>query len=275
MWKRILHFATGAILAAIPAIACSSVDGVDRPGQDQEAVTSNSTVAMPIHAQAAVTAEGCENSPGPYITLNGGVSLGGLGARLIFTNNAKGTHEHVEQFATSVALVPLGESITIPKQPSQGGSGGNPFIWAQFLDGKGTPLTGELFLGRCVQGLSNVSADFALPSAALADVEALDCTNNPGPNISASGSLTMPGLIVRIIFRNNDNPVGGPHSTVVTTHADLMVMPAGKTLQFPKQPVQGGAGGNPWIYLQYTDGSGAALGNEMLLGRCVQLQPGN
>jgi hypothetical protein len=46
-------------------------------------------------------------------------------------------------------------------------------------------------------------------------------------------------------------------------------------MQFPKQPVLGGVGGNPWIYLQFIDGQGNALSGERLLGRCVQLAPGN
>ncbi|HEY3237904.1 MAG TPA: hypothetical protein VGJ84_24505 [Polyangiaceae bacterium] len=68
-----------------------------------------------------------------------------------FRNNQKGTHEHVEEITNDLSVVPLGEKIVIPKQPSQGGSGGNPFIWAQLLDGSGKALTDEMFLGRCVQ----------------------------------------------------------------------------------------------------------------------------
>ena len=42
---------------------------------------------MPGHLEATVDATGCENSPGPYITFDGSLALGGLGVRLIFTNN--------------------------------------------------------------------------------------------------------------------------------------------------------------------------------------------
>jgi hypothetical protein len=39
--------------------------------------------------------------------------------------------------------------------------------------------------------------------------------------------------------------------------------------------VQGGVGGNPWISVRFADASGQPMGPETLLGRCVQLLPGN
>ncbi|PYP58832.1 MAG: hypothetical protein DMD44_06790 [Gemmatimonadetes bacterium] len=47
--------------------------------------------------------------------------------------------------------------------------------------------------------------------------------------------------------------------------------PAAGTVQFAKQPVRGGAGGNPWIYPQFLDAAGAPFGQEFLIGRCSQL----
>ena len=74
---------------------------------------------------------------------------GGIDARIIFRNNQKGTHEHDEYTEVSVVILPAGESITFAKQPPQGGAGGNPLIWFQFLDGTGFPYGAEVFLGRC------------------------------------------------------------------------------------------------------------------------------
>jgi hypothetical protein len=42
-------------------------------------------------------------------------------------------------------------------------------------------------------------------------------------------------------------------------------------LSIPKQPSQGGAGGNPLVYFQFTDDGGKALSGEFLLGRCTQI----
>ncbi len=228
--------------------------------------------AMPVHATASAATSGCDNSPGPYVTVSGALALGGLGTRLTFTNNQKGTHSYSVQAQHDVTVIPAGQAITIPKQPVLGGAGGNPFIWLQLVDDKGAPLTGEIYLGRCVQGLMSLAADFTLPSSALAVVFAGDCTNNPGPYITLSGTLTLnAGVSAKLIFRNNDNPVGGPHEADVTTSVKLEILPPGTTIQFPKQPVLGGVGGNPWIYLQFLTGGGATIGPEYLVGRCVQL----
>lgn len=236
--------------------------------------TVSTEISMPVRMNATVQAFDCENSPGPQITLEGTLSLGGVNTRLIFRNNEnKDVHTRVEDIQVAVG-VQSGDQIVIPKQPANGGVGGNPFIWVQLIDMNGNPLTGEIFLGRCVQGVFAPSADFATWAVAQSVLDVLDCTNNPGPYVEVWGSLSFnPGVKARIIFRNNDNPVGGPHEADAI--ADLTLIPPGFTLQFPKQPVQGGVGGNPWISAQFIDGNWEPIGGEVLLGRCVQLRPGN
>src|SRR5256886_14233580 len=108
---------------------------------------------MPVHAAASATTSGCDNSPGPYVTLNGALAVGGLGTRLTFTNNQKGTHSYSVQAQHDVTVIPAGQAITIPKQPVLGGAGGDPLILLQLLDGQGAPLPRGTHLGRCVQGL--------------------------------------------------------------------------------------------------------------------------
>lgn len=242
----------------------------------------STSFAMPAALQGTLTTFDCDNSPGPRITFEGAMTLGGVNVQLIFRNQreAGAPHERVEEVQMAVGVA-AGEKIVIPKQPSHAyadgegtGVGGNPFIWLQLVGTNGQPLTGEIFLGRCVQGVFNPTADFFTPVLAQAVLDVLDCTNNPGPFIYVSGSNSFsPGVKARFIFRNNDNPVGGPHMAAAI--ADVTLIPEGFTLQFPKQPVQGGVGGNPWISVQFVSGSGQLIGREVLLGRCVQLMPGN
>ena len=52
---------------------------------------------------------------------------------------------------------------------------------------------------------------------------------------------------------------------------DFVIIPAGESITFAKQQPLDGAGGNPLIFLQFTDGDGAPLSEEFFLGRCVQL----
>ena len=95
------------------------------------------TFTMPVQVHAAVGFSDCSNSPGPQITLDGSITLGGLNVELIFRNNVKGTHTYVAEQTAEVVAVPVGGALVIPKQPPLGGVGGNPFIWLQFLDGDG------------------------------------------------------------------------------------------------------------------------------------------
>src|SRR5438876_2518162 len=242
------------------------------PAQAQKQVAK--TFIMPTQVHAAVGFSDCSNSPGPQITLDGPISLGGLNVELIFRNNVKGTHTYVAESTSEVVAVPQGGTLVIPKQPSLGGVGGNPFIWIQFVDGDGNALSGEIYLGRCVQGSAKVDSDLGAFASALVDFAALDCSNNPGPWITVEGSTSFPsGVNAQLIFRNNDNPVGGPHEAIRSAY--VAIIPAGLTLTIPKQPVLGGVGGNPWIFTLFEQADGTPIGKEVLLGRCVQLAPGN
>lgn len=226
----------------------------------------NAPLAMPVAIEGTIAID-CSNSPGPQVTLSGDLLIGGLNVQAIFRNNVKGTHEHLEQFATGAVLLPEDTTITIPKQPVLGGVGGNPFIWVQILDGRGRALTEEIFLGRCVQGVMPIAPRFYMDALASVDVH-LECANNPGPFITVNGGLILSGLKARFIFRNNDNPVGGPHRADATVEA--LLLPAGTAIKFPKQPVLGGVGGNPWIWLQFLYPDGEPASEEFFIGRCVQ-----
>jgi hypothetical protein len=232
---------------------------------------NNTDMAFPVALAGELVAGDCSNNPGPRITFEGTVELGGYGVRMIFRNNAKGTHERVEETAVDVGMLEAGEQIVIPKQPVLGGVGGNPFIWMQFVDGQGAALSGEEYLGRCVQGSWPITREVPAGASTVARFSDFSCENSPGPFISVASDLTVnAGVAVRFIFRNNDNPVGGPHKASATM-SEVTLIPTGLSYHFPKQPVRGGVGGNPWIWAQFTDGAGASTTSETLLGRCEQL----
>jgi hypothetical protein len=221
---------------------------------------------MPVHVKCNVNESGCYNSPGPQITLDGTITLGGLGADLVFQNNVKGTHKAViTTWATNIALVPVGSAIVIPKQPVLGGVGGNPHIYFQFLDGNCEALTEELYLGRCVQGLS-LEGDFLNDVMGATTVSAEGCNNRGGPVISMGGQIVLSGLKARIIFRNN---VKGTHTAEEYSDVDILI--EGTPVTIPKSPHQGGAGGNPLILLQFLEGDSTPVGDLFFLGRCNKI----
>lgn len=246
-------------------VACGS-ENTEQVGIAQSALTQAvNSVELPSNCFAEVAASDCENSPGPFITLNGALFLGELNVELVFCNNAKCVHEHTEEAVVTLTVLGEGESITIPKQPVLGGVGGNPHILVQLVDANDRPLTEEMYLGRCVQGLDDANLDFGAPGLTDAWLTELSCSNSPGPYINVDGFLVMTGVKARIIFRNN---LKGTHETDVVQ--ELTLMADGTTFEFPKQPPLGGVGGNPHIWIRYTDANGNSLA-ETYLGRCKQL----
>jgi len=254
--KRPLSLKHLSLGLAAAALLCAQAGRADQ----QLTVPFN----MPVKVSALVDESGCDNSPGPQITLGGSLSLGGLKARVIMSNNLKGTHKIVVVGQFDVDLF-LGGTIVLPKQPVLGGVGGNPLIYLQFTDGKGGNLSDEYFLGRCVQGVS-VNADLINKAVALATVHASDCSNHPGPTITFGGDIVLSGLHAKIIFRNN---VQGTH--IAESSSDVAIIVDGTPITIPKQPVDGGVGGNPLISIQFLQGDGTPINDPVLLGRCVQL----
>jgi len=232
------------------------------------AATISQKLTQVASVNLSATPSGCENNPGPFITLNGELKLSGIGARIILSNNAKGTHTASSDVSADVVLIPAGQSIQIAKQPPQGGVGGNPWIYLQFVDGQGGALGQPQLLGRCVQGLTNASGAFSIPSGVSGSVTTGDCTNSGGPHVTLSGEIRMGGLGARLILSNNAKLT---HATSADIVVDVVLLPEGQSITFAKQPPLGGAGGNPLIYVQFLDGSGAPIGSKILLGRCNQL----
>ena len=262
--------ALGLILAAFGVAAVSPQGSTVTAATNAVGVESVSAdIPMSLQASIDAASSGCTNAPGPQVTLSGELALGGLETKMIFQNNVQGTHTHEDTSTATAVVIPAGESISIPKQPAYGGTGGNPWIWLQFTDVNGNGMTDPLFLGRCVQGLSSVDAPLTIAALATATVTGGTCSNT-GSTISLSGELKLSGLNAMLMFANNDNPVGGPHQANVMSAVSVVLIPAGQSITFAKQPSLGGVGGNPWIYLQFLDGKGGALTDPVLLGRCVQ-----
>jgi len=231
------------------------------------AASFSANVKQNARVSLTATPSGCENNPGPYITLNGQLSLSGVTARIILSNNAKFTHSASSDVSADVVLVPAGESIRIAKQPSRGGVGGNPWIYFQFTDCKGGTVGSPIKLGRCVQGLGNVNGNFPIPTAIAAALTG-GCSNSPGPFITLGGDLRMGGLCGQIILTNNAKFT---HAATEDVVVDVTLLEDGKVITFAKQPPLGGAGGNPHIYVQFLSGTGESLCSPIYIGRCVQL----
>jgi len=250
----------------LPALALTTGCAGD-PGSP---VTIHQSVSIPARVQGTLTTASCTVGSGPTITLGGELALGGLAADVIFRNNVKGTHEHVDELAASTVLLPANATLVIPAQ-SMTGPILDPVISVQIVDDAGQPVSAEIALGACEAGSFPVSAAVTIDTTVDLEVNVGGCANHPGPTITVAGSVRFAGLRARLIVRDG---VGGPIVGEASTDASVVVLASGETLTIPKQPVRGGVGGNPWIWVQLVDGDGGALTDEILIGRCVELADG-
>jgi hypothetical protein len=232
------------------------------------AATINQKLSQTASVNLQATPSGCENNPGPYITIDGEMRLSGVTARITLSNNTRLTHSTGADVSADVVIIPAGESIHIAKQPSRGGVGGNPWIYLQFCDGQGGDLGSPQLLGRCVQGLKNAKGQFNIPSGATGNVSTGNCENSGGPDITLSGEIKLGGLGAKLILTNNAKFT---HATAADVVIDVVLLEEGKSITFAKQPPLDGVTGNPIIYVQFLTGSGDPIGSPIRLGRCVQL----
>lgn len=246
-----------------------SLSAISLPFTVNADIKVNGSMPMPASLYMESTLDGCDNNPGPYITMGGDITLDGLGGKLRFSNNERGTHEHDEDVTVSVEFLKNGEQIKFNKQPSRGGVGGNPWIYAQFFHDNGQPISDEILLGRCVQGLNPAALAFALASSASVDISGGSCSGKGGTQMQLSGSMKLSGISANIRFSNNEK---GTHEySEDDVNVDIVILPEGDSISFDKRPPEGGAGGNPHVYFQFTDGDYSGIGSEMYLGRCNKL----
>ena len=232
------------------------------------AATLTRTFKQTASVNLTATPSGCENNPGPYITIDGAMTLSGAKARLIFSNNERLTHSNSADVKVDVQLTPVDGEFRIAKQPSRGGVGGNPWIYFQFTSPSGSALTSPVKLGRCVQGLTNAGGLFAIPTGAQMNVTSGNCSGAGGPFVTLDGALRIGGLNGRVILSNNAK---WTHAAAEDVILDLVLLEDGQSITFAKQPPLDGVTGNPIIYLQFLTGDGSAIGSPIKLGRCNQL----
>lgn len=256
---------------ALPVLfGCSAAGGA----ADEDGATASTaqaiTKSIPAHLGAQLTLSGaasdCDGAG--LVTVGGTLALADMNAHFTFSNNAKGTKQTSSDASVAVSLFSSQTSVSLPKQPSHGGVGGNPHIWVQLVDGNGAALSGEMYMGRCKGGLATVSAPTFLDTAVSLDVAGDVCSGKGGATIELSGTMTLPSVHARMIFRN---AVDGPHEATITSTDDVALIIEGTGITLPKSPVKGGAGGNPLVSMELTDANGSPLSSIMQLGRCTDL----
>lgn len=101
---------------------------------------------LPADMALLLTALDCSNK-GSSITIDSSSDDAGIDALLLFDNNRNRVVHRAK--AAAEATVSLSMPRHIRKGGQENAAGGNPLIYAQFIDDKGAALGSEVFLGRC------------------------------------------------------------------------------------------------------------------------------
>src|SRR3954471_16981026 len=144
----------------------------------------------------------CQNHPGNSVHINGPIGLGGSSVSVWYQNNTKGTKQsNVYSGVVEATIQPVGGSVDMVKQPSSGGSGGNPFVWYDAGDGLGPQL-----VGRCVDPQNNVCKHFGgqrqVTATLLEDLQALDCSKS-NASVHLKHHQQNPAVNGMLYFDNN------------------------------------------------------------------------
>lgn len=261
--KRRFGLLTGAVvvlLAAIAGIAYAASVQVDQPYKAK------------FSAQFEMSPKICDNRTSE-IDLSGTLTFGGIAVNVLFenqdNNTTRGKGHHTGGGSTTAELLLSNFGIkSLPKQPVNGGVGGNPWIYIQLEDTTGATVSEPILLGRCVVGQSAKSGkyDGFLDADASALIATLPCDQKTtSVDIGASGMHE--GVNAKVIFTNNrkfNTHVAETDAVVSLGLADVMT--------WTKGGQAGGVGGNPLVSVQFTDGiGGAPVGPNHKLGRCNQL----
>lgn len=247
--SRLARFRLLLVLGVVPLVGWAGVPAGATPAHVH--VSFNVPVQVTTQIDGSST---CDNT-GPHITFKNFLLIGDHWVQFTFQNG--GANHVATAYAQAVLdLSQAGNSGNpyIPKQPSNFGVGGNPFIYFE-NDLDGIPH----YLGRCVQdfgnGYDNPNSRWTAKGSAggWADfvVSTFGCSNKGGSTLTFDGTNGEGGVNGHLVLTNSYLGDGKPFPQ----HSNSSIL-ASVGLQFappwsdgiPKQPPLGGVGGNPDIF---------------------------
>jgi hypothetical protein len=250
----------GAVAASVALFASC--------GQEASTDVARAELSLPVQLVTTSASTLCRSAAGATITFGGSVEVQGAGVRLVLTNNAQFTHETSIDVASELAVVPATFTIDVPSSSISSSSSTTRTIWIEIVDDQGSVLAGPVLVASCADPSRTVSTSLALPAELIVhDASTTDCVNHaPGATVMLDGALRLSALSARLLFADGDD-LATAH--VVELPVTAAVIVASRDIAIPKQPVHGGVGGNPWIYVEPIDAAGHALAEPTLIGRCV------
>jgi len=118
---------------------------------DQGQFSPTIDMALPTEAIGQVSADSCDVSSGPVISLDGQLQTGAIHGKVIFrSSNEVGVGgPKPAEAALDVVIMAAGPTFLLPQESAQAGIGGNPLISTQYRLGSGAAIGVEEKLGRC------------------------------------------------------------------------------------------------------------------------------
>jgi hypothetical protein len=207
---------------------------------------------------------------GLILRLLGDFYVDGLGSVLRFQNAGGGLHPYTTSGTAESVLVEAREKLSVEREAVAPRPRGASGVWIQLRDSNVQPLTTEILLGHWKAGPFKMRSEFHTPCQAVVWVKAQDCELRGGPGLALDGEVSfLDHITARVLLL----PKGkSPTNAAPTEGVEIPLLAPGESIPFGERTVRGGVGGTPRVTLQFVNGSGARLGSEFLVGRCVQLR---
>jgi hypothetical protein len=222
-------------------------------------------LSLPEAVSLNFAAEVCNNVQST-ISMSGHAVIGGVALELHFRPSANANPKLTKTADGTLDLnLDDGQKVDIPKKSGLGGPiGGNPHIYFSFDNYDATShaysenRAGQLYLGRCVQGLTlnPVGGNVHIPGKALGTVATDVCSPQQSHGNVNNASKKFDGAKGHLYFYNNDNKDLGTAGYVPGVHKTT----AGATITVDIGDPQtgpgkgwgvGGVGGNPDMLMRY------------------------
>lgn len=201
---------------------------------------------------------------------SGSLQLRGPQASILFRPSADTVPSRAAVITTDSPCTPESPRVAVPERILRARCDPRPYAWVDFQDGTGRSLAGALCVGRVEHKPVSGERDFVVPASMTVWVAAREVNRRRGPVVDLSGELTFPnGIELRIRLGSDCGLHGEPSGQVEI--ARVPVLPPGVTVPITRCEMTPGAPGNPEVSVLLRDFSGMEAGDEMAIGRCVQL----
>ncbi|HEU5181947.1 MAG TPA: hypothetical protein VFW45_14250 [Candidatus Polarisedimenticolia bacterium] len=186
---------------------------------------------VPVLVRADILMLACE----PHhttIRTTGSVQLPGLDLGLYFSSFETGS------YGLGDGLEDAHPPEETPVPPVSKPPVSNAYLWVQFADAAGKPLSKQMFVGRCTEGAFRIQSILVLPVIADPHPGLARVSYRKKPDMSPGGPTALAGgLHVRFIFWSVESPRDTAGHLIQPASIDAKLLEAGAAFRIPKQPV--------------------------------------